>query len=72
MIYYIPETQIFNEPEGLRERRYYRLPSGGVVAAEVWEDGQMRIAEVISTDLNDYMNTRLQPGSVLHLSPRLG
>lgn len=69
MIYYIPETQILGETEKTKERRYFRLPSGGVVTAEAWEDNQLRIVEVVSTDLNDYMNSRLRPGSILHLLP---
>ncbi len=71
MIYYIPEAQIFSEQEKPPERRYYRLPSGGVVAAETCENRSMRVVEVISTDLSDYMNSRLQPGSILHLRPEL-
>lgn len=72
MIYYVPEGQIFSEYEKPRERRYYCLPSGGIVAVEAWENDQYKVVEVISTDLNDYMNSSLQPGSILHLRPEIG
>lgn len=71
MIYYIPEEQIFCQPEKFQERRYFRLPSGGMVTTEALNNNRLRVVEMISTDLNDYMNSRLQPGSILHLRPEV-
>lgn len=71
MIFYLPEMQALEEIQASRERRYYRLPSGGTLAAELYNNDQVRVVEIISTDLNDYMNDRIQPGSILHLEPNV-
>lgn len=71
MIFYWPEMQALAESAPPRERKYFRLPSGGTLAAEAWEQDQLRVVEVISTDLADYMNALIQPGSILSLTPQI-
>ncbi|HWP96181.1 MAG TPA: YlzJ-like family protein [Syntrophomonadaceae bacterium] len=71
MIFYLPEDQAYLENEKTPERRYFQLPSGGLVAAEVWQPDQMRVVQVISTDPQDFLHSDLQPGSILRLKPDL-
>lgn len=71
MIFYWPETQPWGDPLQPRQRKYFRLPSGGTLAAEAWDCDQLRVVEIISTDLADYMNSVIQPGSILSLKPQV-
>lgn len=67
MIYYMlePLDLLANLPQ--KERRYYRLPSGGILTAEVLPSGQQQVVDILSTDPMDYLNAKLTPGEVLQL-----
>lgn len=71
MIFYWPEMQAWDDYSKPRERRYFKLPSGGTLAAEVWGHDQLRVVEVISTDPADYMNSVIEPGRILSLKPQV-
>jgi len=50
------------------EQRTMTLPSGGLVNIEIIDKQQARVVGIVSTDPMDYMDNRLQPGSVLDIS----
>ncbi len=65
MIYYMlePLDLLSNLPQ--KERRYYRLPSGGILTAEVLPSGQQQVVDILSTDPMDYINSDLAPGTLI-------
>lgn len=67
MILYYPDPLSGMASEDGGQQRSYRMPSGGVVVAEVLNDKQIRINSVFSTDPMDYLNPDLTPGSILDL-----
>lgn len=71
MIFYWPEMQAWDDSSPPKERRYFKLPSGGTLAAEAWGRDQLRVVEVISTDPTDYINSVIEPGRILTLEPRV-
>lgn len=71
MIFYWPEMQAWDDLSKPNERRYFKLPSGGILAAEVWGQDRLRVVEVISTDPADYINSAVEPGRILDLKPRV-
>lgn len=71
MIFYWPEMQAWDDSTRPGERRYFKLPSGGTLAAEVWGQDHLRVTEIISTDPSDYTNSAIRPGSILVLKPQV-
>ncbi|MEQ8173674.1 MAG: YlzJ-like family protein [Syntrophomonadaceae bacterium] len=71
MIFYWPEMQAWDNSSKPNEKRYFKLPSGGTLAAEVWGRDQLRVVEVISTDPGDYLNSVIEPGRILALKPQV-
>ena len=71
MIFYWPEMQAWDDSKQPGEKRYFKLPSGGTLAAEVWGHDQLRVLEIISTDPADYLNSMIEPGRTLELNPRV-
>lgn len=65
MIYYLMNPLELLEHLPQKERRYYRLPSGGILTAEVLPTGQQQVVDIMSTDPVDYMNAKLVPGELL-------
>lgn len=59
--------EIYNQTQANVKYKTYRLPSGGIVNAEILSDTQIRIASICSTDPMDYMDSDLLPGNVLEL-----
>lgn len=71
MIFYWPEMQVWDDLRQPGEKRYFKLPSGGTLAAEVWGRDRLRVLEVISTDPADYLNSVIEPGRILELKPQV-
>ncbi|MEN6391389.1 MAG: YlzJ-like family protein [Syntrophomonas sp.] len=71
MIFYWPEMQTWDNSSQPGERRYFKLPSGGTLATEVWGQDQLRVVELISTDPADYLNSVIEPGRILALKPQV-
>lgn len=66
--YYMPDPlEIYNQMQPPAKNKTYRLPSGGVVNAEILSDTQIRITSICSTDPMDYLNSDLSPGNILEL-----
>lgn len=66
--YYMPDPmEIYNQTQSTAKYKTYRLPSGGIVNAEILSDTQIRILSIGSTDPMDYMDSALIPGSILEL-----
>jgi hypothetical protein len=59
--------EIYNQAQSTVKYKTYRLPSGGIVNAEILSDTQIRISSVCSTDPMDYMDSDIFPGSILEL-----
>ncbi len=70
MIFYTSdplECLIPNQESG--EPVTLRLPSGALINAVVDESRQLRIVNVVSTDPQDYLNSKYQPGRLVSLQP---
>lgn len=67
MIFYLPDPLAMMPAEEAGPQRTYRMPSGGIVYAELLNDKEIRITSVCSTDPMDYMHPLLSPGSILKL-----
>ncbi|MDD2619091.1 MAG: YlzJ-like family protein [Syntrophomonadaceae bacterium] len=66
MIYYMLEPLELLEHLPQKERRYYKLSSGGILTAEVLPSGQQQVVDILSTDPMDYMNSDFSPGTLLN------
>lgn len=67
MIIYMPDPlELFKEIK-TPERITMNLPSGGHVTLEIIDMKQARVVGIISTDPMDYLNSQLQPGSVVEI-----
>lgn len=71
MIFYTPDPlQLLNKADA-EKIIGIPLPSGGYVRAESIENNQIRVLDLVSTDPMDYLDERLQPGSLISLKPSL-
>lgn len=43
------------------------LPSGGYISAQSIDYKQVKVLEIVSTDPMDYMDSKIQPGSIMAL-----
>ena len=68
MIIYMPDPLDLLKDIRVPEQRTMTLPSGGLVNIEIIDKQQARVVGIVSTDPMDYMDNRLQPGSVLDIS----
>lgn len=71
MIVYVPDPLELYQPNGPNETITVRLPSGGYVTAEPCEYNKLRVLSISSTDPMDYLNRKLQPGSIISLQAQL-
>ncbi|NLB87913.1 MAG: hypothetical protein GX790_01610 [Syntrophomonadaceae bacterium] len=71
MIVYVPDPLEFYQPSYPTKTITVKLPSGGYVTTEPCEYNKLRVLSVSSTDPMDYLNTKLQPGSIISLQAQL-
>ncbi|MGI5920260.1 MAG: YlzJ-like family protein [Syntrophomonadaceae bacterium] len=66
--YYLPNPmEIFEQVQSETKYKDYRLPSGGIVSAELLPDSKIRIVSICSSDPMDYLNSAIAPGSIIEL-----
>ncbi|HNX29117.1 MAG TPA: YlzJ-like family protein [Syntrophomonadaceae bacterium] len=67
MIFYDPDPlQLLSEQEPTNFITV-KLPSGGFILAKPSGNYEMQIVNIISTDPQDFMNIRFQPGNTLKM-----
>lgn len=71
MIVYMPDPMELFPSTNEDKKITLKLSSGGYVIAEPCEYNKLRIINVCSTDLSDYMNSNLQPGNILSMQVQL-
>ncbi|SHH24957.1 YlzJ-like protein [Thermosyntropha lipolytica DSM 11003] len=66
MIIYVPEPmELYNKE--MAEIMTIKLASGGIITAEPYGQGRIRVLSINSTDPMDYMEPKYQPGSILDM-----
>lgn len=71
MIVYVPEPLELLQSSSPTKTITVKLSSGGYITAEPLEYNKLRVLSVSSTDPMDYLNSKLQPGSVISLQAQL-
>lgn len=67
MIVYMPNPMDLYQSGEKDKNITLKLSSGGYVTVEPCEYNKLRIINLNSTDLSDYMNSNLQPGNLLSM-----
>lgn len=71
MIVYVPEPLELYQSASPTKTITVKLPSGGYITTEPCEYNKLRVLSVSSTDPMDYLNSKLQPGSIISLQAQL-
>ena len=68
----IPAEIVFDEWDGKEMEKYFEITYENCqVIVEPLEDNQARIVQLISSDPVDFLNGRVQPGTMIKYTPPL-